>query len=224
MVDGAVLVVEDDRDIADMLQLHVEREGYAFHHAQTGEEGLSALDRVAPMVVLLDLGLPDIDGYAVARRIRTMSDVPILMITARDSDIDAIVGFEVGADDYITKPFSPREVMARIGAVLRRASGPRPAATTTMVSGHVVDPGRRLVVRPDGSEARPTAREFDILAYFVENVGLVLSRYQVLDAVWGLGYETQARTVDVHIRQLRKLLPDLPISTVWGVGYQLERT
>ncbi len=224
MDHGSVLVVEDDPDIAAMLRLYVERAGYRFHHASDGAGGLAAMQDFAPQVVLLDIGLPDVDGYAVARSIRERSDVPILMITARDTETDAIVGFEVGADDYITKPFSPREVIARIGAVLRRASNPMPQSETLSAAGHVIDLGRRQVMVPSGEVVRLTAREFDVLVYLVENCGLVLSRDQILDAVWGFGCETQTRTVDVHIRQLRRQLPDLPIATVWGVGYELERS
>ena len=221
MGSGAVLVVEDDADIASMLQLHVERAGYRYLHAPDGDAGITAVREQSPQVVLLDIGLPDVDGYTVARAIRETSDVPILMVTARDSETDAIVGFDVGADDYITKPFSPREVVARIGAVLRRSTVSVETSSLT-VAGHTIDLGRRLVSSPSGDQIRPTAREFDLLVYLVENKGLVLTRGQILDAVWGFGYETESRTVDVHVRQLRKHLPDLPLSTVWGVGYEME--
>jgi DNA-binding response OmpR family regulator len=144
------------------------------------------------------------------------------MITARDSETDTIIGLEVGADDYITKPFSPREVMARIHAVLRRVDERPTAAEHRTIDGHVVDAGRREVRTPEGDVVRPTAREFDLLWYLVSNAGLALSRSQILASVWGYDYFGETRTVDVHIRQLRRKLPALPITTVWGVGYRVE--
>ncbi|MDJ0790268.1 MAG: response regulator transcription factor [Acidimicrobiia bacterium] len=222
MRQGTVLLIEDDDDIAGMLRLHVENEGFALVHAPDGEQGLEALRTRPPRAVLLDLGLPGMDGFAVAKAIREASDIPILMITARDSETDTIIGLEVGADDYITKPFSPREVMARVHAVLRRAEDRPKAPSTVTIDGHVVDAGRRQVLTPDGIVVRPTAREFDLLWYLSDNAGLALSRAQILEAVWGYDYFGETRTVDVHIRQLRKKLPEFPIATVWGVGYRVD--
>ena len=219
---GSVLLIEDDVDIAEMLRMHVENEGFALIHAENGERGLAAIDERHPRAELLDLGLPGIDGFEVARRIRSTTDVPILMITARDSETDTIIGLEVGADDYITKPFSPREVMARVQAVLRRAEERPRAAASRTVDGHVIDAGRRDVTTPSGEVIRPTAREFDLLWYLADNAGLALSRSQILESVWGYDYFGETRTVDVHIRQLRRKLPEFPIVTVWGVGYRVE--
>ncbi len=223
MSGGAVLLIEDHDEIADLLRLYVEQEGFTLIHATSGEDGLERMRERAPRAVLLDLGLPGMDGVAVCREIRRQSDVPILMLTARDSETDTIIGLEVGADDYVTKPFSPREVVARLLAVLRRAEERPITAMVRTVSGCSIDAGRREVVTPDGTTIRPTAREFDLLWYLAEHAGLVLSRSQILEAVWGYDYFGETRTVDVHIRQLRKKVPDIPIETVWGVGYRIDR-
>ncbi len=161
------------------------------------------------------------DGVEVCRRIRSLSDVPVIMLTARDTEVDKVVGLEIGADDYVTKPFSPRELVARVKAVLRRAEEKAPAAQSIEVGGITIDSGRREVRVADGAAVRPTAREFDLLWYLAENRGLVLSRAQILEAVWGYDYFGETRTVDVHIRQLRKKLQGIPIETVWGVGYRM---
>ena len=220
---GRVLLIEDEESIAEMLRGFFERAGFRLIHAMSGEEGLARLAEQTPKVVLLDLNLPGIDGVEVCRRIRaTGSEVPVIMLTARDSEIDKVVGLELGADDYVTKPFSPRELLARVTAVLRR-SEERPAPPRSIgVQGFEIDTGRRQVVAPDGVTIRPTAKEFDLLWYLAENQGLVLSRAQILSAVWGYDYFGETRTVDVHIRQLRKKLDGIPIETVWGVGYRME--
>jgi DNA-binding response OmpR family regulator len=219
---GTILLIEDERDIADLLRLYFEREGFRFAHAVSGEAGLERAAQGDVRVTLLDIGLPGIDGIEVCRRLRSKSDIPILMLTARDSEVDKIVGLEIGADDYVTKPFSPRELVARVKAVLRR-SEERPVKIQTMLIGSfAIDSGRRQVELPSGEVVRPTAREFDLLWYLAENAGLVLSRRQLLEAVWGYDYVGETRTVDVHIRQLRKKLPEIPIETVWGVGYRIE--
>ena len=222
MPGGSVLLIEDHDEIAELLRLYVEREGFALIHEETGERGLDRLNERSPRAVLLDLGLPGMDGVEVCREIRKRSDVPILILTARDSETDTIIGLEIGADDYITKPFSPREVVARLQAVLRRAEERPAAAATRTVTGFTIDSGRREVVTPGGETVRPTAREFDLLWYLAEHAGLVLSRSQILDAVWGYDYFGETRTVDVHVRQLRKKLDGLPIETVWGVGYRVD--
>jgi DNA-binding response OmpR family regulator len=172
--------------------------------------------------VLLDLNLPGMDGVDVCRKIRRMSDVPLIMLTARDSEVDKVVGLEIGADDYVTKPFSPRELLARVKAVMRR-SEERPSERTVIeVEGFEIDSGRRRVSTPVGEVVEPTAREFDLLWYLAENRGLALSRSQILEAVWGYDWFGETRTVDVHVRQLRKKLDGLPLTTVWGVGYRLS--
>ena len=218
---GTILLIEDEDEIAELLQLYFEKEGFRLLHAATGETGLDRLHERDPRIVLLDIGLPGIDGIEVCRRIRNSTDVPVIMLTARDSEVDKIVGLEIGADDYVTKPFSPRELVARVKAVLRRSEERPVAPSTREVGGFVIDSGRRQVTSPSGEVIRPTAREFDLLWYLAENAGLVLSRSQLLEAVWGYDYFGETRTVDVHIRQLRKKLDGIPIETIWGVGYQL---
>ncbi len=219
---GMVLLIEDEEEIAELVRMYFENEGYRFVHAADGESGLDRLASREARVVLLDLGLPGMDGVEVCRRIRATSDVPVIMLTARDSEVDKVVGLEIGADDYVTKPFSPRELVARVKAVLRRAEERPMAPQTLEVTSFRIDSGRREVTLPDGTVIRPTAREFDLLWYLADNLGLVLSRSQILEAVWGYEYFGETRTVDVHIRQLRKKLPDIPIETVWGVGYRMR--
>ncbi len=218
---GTVLLIEDEAEIAELLRLYLEREGFRLVHAATGEDGLQRMEERQPRVVLLDLGLPGMDGTEVCKRIRAGSDVPVIMLTARDSEVDKIVGLEIGADDYVTKPFSPRELVARVKAVLRRIDERPDTPRTIEVEGFAIDSGRREVVAPAGARVRPTAREFDLLWYLAEHRGLVLSRGQILEAVWGYDYFGETRTVDVHVRQLRKKIDGIPIETVWGVGYRL---
>ncbi len=218
---GTVVLIEDEESIADLVQMYFEQEGFRLVHAADGEKGLDAVRDRDPRVVLLDLGLPGMDGIEVCRRIRAMSDVPVIMLTARDSEVDKIVGLEIGADDYVTKPFSPRELVARVRAVLRRSEDSPRVPSVIEIEDWAIDSGRREVRSSDGTTVRPTAREFDLLWYLSENAGLVLSRGQILEAVWGYEYFGETRTVDVHIRQLRKKLEGIPIETVWGVGYRL---
>ena len=218
---GTILLIEDEQEIADLLRFSFEREGYRLVHAATGEAGLERAGQGDLRVALLDIGLPGIDGIEVCRRLRAKSDIPIIMLTARDSEIDKIIGLEIGADDYVTKPFSPRELVARVKAVLRRSEERPVTVQTVTVGGFAIDSGRRQVETPDGEMIRPTAREFDLLWYLASHQGLVLSRQQILEAVWGYDYFGETRTVDVHVRQLRKKLADVPIETVWGVGYRM---
>jgi DNA-binding response OmpR family regulator len=219
---GTILLIEDEPEIADLLRLYFENEGYRLLHAESGEVGLAWLGDRDPRVVVLDIGLPGIDGIEVCRRIRAVSEVPVIMLTARDSEVDTVVGLEIGADDYVTKPFSARELVARVRAVLRRSEERSEAPRIAEMAGFRIDSGRREVVTPDGEVVRPTAREFDLLLYLAEHPGLVLSRAQILAAVWGYDYFGETRTVDVHIRQLRKKLDGIPVETVWGVGYRIE--
>jgi len=217
----AILLIEDELPIAEMLRGFFERDGCDFQHVETGEDGLTRLKQRPFDAVLLDLNLPGMDGVDVCRKIRAFSDVPVIMLTARDSEVDKVVGLEIGADDYVTKPFSPRELLARIKAVLRRMEERRPETTTIEVGGFVIDSGRRQVTTPDGAVVEPTAREFDLLVYLAEHRGMALSRSQILQAVWGYDYFGETRTVDVHVRQLRKKLDGIPLETVWGVGYRI---
>lgn len=219
---GTILLIEDEQEIADLLELFFEREGFRLLHATSGEDGIERLRERGPRAVLLDVGLPGIDGFETCRRIRAFSDVPVIMLTARDAEVDKIVGLELGADDYVSKPFSPRELVARIKAVLRRSEEKPIAARVIDVGEYAIDAGKREVRASSGEITRPTAREFDLLWYLAEHRGLAMSRGQILEAVWGYDYFGETRTVDVHIRQLRKKLPDVPIETVWGIGYRLE--
>lgn len=217
----SVLLVEDDEAIAEMLRDFFERDGYRFFHALTGEEAVERL-RIRPVsAVLLDINLPGVDGVETCRRIREFARIPIIMLTARDTEVDKVLGLEMGADDYVTKPFSPRELMARVKAVLRRSEEPSTKPRLLEVSGFEIDGGKRVVRTLSGEVVEPTAREFDLLWFLAENSGLAMSRGQILEAVWGYEYFGETRTVDVHIRQLRKKIEGIPIETVWGVGYRL---
>ena len=220
-----IVVVEDDSNIADLLDMYLRRDGYRVFLCGDGETGLETIRDRSPRLVILDVGLPgEIDGLELCRRLRAAdSDVAVLMLTARDSEIDRVLGLEMGADDYVTKPFSPREIVARVKAILRRTGAPAPAtAPRTILVGNVeIDLGRREA-RVDGVPVALATREFDLLAHLGANQGLALSRRQLLDGVWGDGWIGDDRTVDVHVRQLRKKLGDgFPLDTVWGVGYRL---
>jgi DNA-binding response OmpR family regulator len=208
---GVVLLIEDEEAIADLVRMYFEQDGFRLVHAGDGPAGLNAVRDRSPRVVLLDLGLPGMDGIEVCRRIRATSDVPVIMLTARDTEVDK----------YVTKPFSPRELVARVRAVLRRSEEAPRAPAVIEAGGWVIDGGRREVTSPAGEVVRPTAREFDLLWYLADNRGLVLSRAQILEAVWGYDYFGETRTVDVHVRQLRKKLDGVPIETAWGVGYRM---
>ncbi len=219
--NGTVVVVEDDPHIADLVDLYLRREGYRVLLAGDGEQGLELCRREGPSMVVLDVGLPgNRDGFEVCREIRNRSSVPVLFLTARDDEFDRVLGLELGADDYLVKPFSPRELVARVRAILRRTrEGPAPQDVVT-VGDFEVDL-RRREARHAGEVVALTTREFDLLAFLVDNTGLALSRQQLLDGVWGPDWYGDERTVDVHVAQLRKKLgADLPLATVWGVGYR----
>ena len=219
-----VVLIEDDPNIADLVDLYLRNDGYRVYQASSGEAGLELVRDRNPKLVILDVGLAgELDGLAVCRQLRAKGDVPIIMLTARDGEIDRVLGLEMGADDYVTKPFSPRELVARVKAILRRADGPSRDTPLVLSVGPVeVDLGRREA-RLDGAVVALAAREFDLLAYLAENQGLALSRRQLLDGVWGVDWVGDERTVDVHVRQLRKKLGDgFGLSTVWGVGYRLD--
>jgi two-component system, OmpR family, alkaline phosphatase synthesis response regulator PhoP len=219
----SVLLVEDDDAIADMLRGFFERDDYRFLHALTGEEAIERL-RIRPVsAILLDINLPGIDGIETCRRIREFSQTPVIMLTARDTEVDKVLGLEMGADDYVTKPFSPRELMARIKAVLRRSEEPPAKPRLLDIDGYEIDDGKRTITTPSSVVVEPTAKEFDLLWFLAENAGLAMSRGQILEGVWGYEYFGETRTVDVHIRQLRKKIEGIPIETVWGVGYRLGR-
>ena len=219
----AVVVVEDDANIANLVELYLRDAGFRVSIADRGERALDLIRSRPPNLVVLDVGLAgELDGFDVCRALRTHSQVPILVLTARDGEEDRIHGFEVGADDYLVKPFSPRELVVRVQAILRRADPVRATSSVVVAGGVEIDPVRREV-RAGGQVVPLAAREFDLLAHLGAHRGQVLSRQQLLDGVWGEGWVGDERTVDVHVRQLRKKLGDpLPLTTVWGVGYRLD--
>ncbi len=218
-----IVVIEDDPNIADLVEMYLRQAGYRVYQGADGTVGLQLVKDRQPKLVILDVGLPGgLDGLEVCRRLRGSSDIPIIMLTARDGEIDRVLGLEMGADDYVTKPFSPRELVARVKAILRRTDGPARDAPTVLTVGETeIDLGRREA-RVRGEVVALAAREFELLAYLGENRGLALSRRQLLDGVWGSDWIGDERTVDVHVRQLRKKFgDDLPLDTVWGVGYRM---
>jgi len=228
-----VLVVDDEADIRDLAAAYLRRDGFRVAEAADGTSALSSAAARPPDLVVLDLMLPGIDGWEVCRRLRRESSVPIIMLTARGDPVDRVVGLELGADDYVVKPFDGRELVARIRAVLRRthqanddgtADSPgRALAAPVAVGDVVIDPARRSVT-VDGVVRQPRARVFDLLAYFARNVGLVLTRDVLLENVWGYDFLGDSRTVDVHIAHARSTIADsrsVRIETVWSVGYKL---
>ena len=224
MNTASILVVEDESSIASFVALYLKNAGYSVRTAATGVDALEKVEADTPALIVLDLMLPDIDGIEVCRRIRTSSDVPILMLTAREEDVDKIIGLEVGADDYMTKPFNPRELVARVKSILRRATSERrlPESAVLQHGDLVIDAGRREV-HVAGDEVQLAPKEFDLLWELLDHHGLVLTRDQLLERVWGYTFAGDTRTVDVHVRQIRRKLGDAsPIVTVWGVGYKVS--
>jgi DNA-binding response OmpR family regulator len=215
-----VLLVEDEHSIGELVRAYLDRDGYRVVWVTSGEDALSELGRHPIKLVVLDVGLPGMDGFEVCRRIRARSATPIVMLTARDEEPDRVVGLELGADDYVTKPFSLRELAARIRAVLRRTEGSL-EATDVLMLGDVVLGRESREVTVAGRPVELTAKEFDLLAYLGEYAGKVVSREKLLDSVWGMSYAGGTRTVDVHVAQLRRKLgrPGL-IRTVRGAGYK----
>ena len=246
--EDTLVVIEDDHHISDLVAMYLRRDGFRVLQADDGESGLELVARECPTLVIVDVGLPgDLDGFDVCRQFRgdafrsrrrsgtvgpgtpvdhgseDPSGIPVLILSAREDEVDRVLGLELGADDYVTKPFSARELVARVHAILRR-TGTVPSATTPSVLalGPIeVDTGRREV-RKNGVVVPLATREFDLVAYLFANLGLALSRRQLLNAVWGEDWYGDERTVDVHVRQLRKKLGEgLPLATVWGVGYRM---
>ena len=216
-------VVEDETSIASFVAAYLKNAGYGVRTAATGQAALAELADEQPALVVLDLNLPDGDGVELCRRIRKSSDVPILMLTARDEDVDKIIGLEVGADDYMTKPFNPRELVARVKSVLRRAAPERRRSESAELrhGDLVINAGKREVYVGD-EEIRLAPKEFDLLWELLDHRGIVLTRDQLLERVWGYTFAGDTRTVDVHVRQIRRKLGDAsPIVTVWGVGYKV---
>ncbi len=219
---GLVLVVEDERAIADLIRLYLSREGFGVHVEFDGQAGLTAARRLHPVAIVMDVGLPGLDGVEVCRQLRAGGDwTPLIFVTARDDEVDRVLGLEIGGDDYITKPFSPRELVARVKTVLRRG-GVAGEREPLSVGGVVLDPERRTVAVA-GKAVHLTATEFDLLAQLMRRPGRVYSRDELLSEVWGYASAAGTRTVDVHVAQLRsKLGPDCPIRTVRGVGYAID--
>ncbi|MEI6361195.1 MAG: response regulator transcription factor [Actinomycetes bacterium] len=222
---GLILVVEDERAISELLRMYVSREGFGVHVATDGMSALAAARTMHPAAIILDVGLPVMDGTEVCRQLRSEGNwVPILFCTARDDEVDRVLGLELGADDYITKPFSPREVVARVKSVVRRASLVAADEAPLSLGDVSVDlVTRRVTVA--GDPVSLTATEFDLLAYLMRHPGRVYSREQLLSEVWGYAAVVGTRTVDVHVAQVRSKLGDhSPIRTVRGVGYSAEAT
>ncbi len=221
MADTTILLVEDEKNIASFISMYLEKEGFSVRMASSGSQGIKAAGESAPELVILDIMLPDMDGFEVCRRLRRQSDVPIIMLTARDAPTDKVVGLELGADDYVTKPFEPRELVARVKSVLRRCERAGRGYEGPLSSGSItLDPEKHEVNAAD-EPVKLTGKEFDLLHYLMLNSGLALSRQKLLEQVWGYDFAGDTRTVDVHINQLRKKLGDaVAIETVWGVGYK----
>ena len=221
-----VLVVEDEESYSDALAYMLRKEGFEVGLAATGPDALVEFDRAGADIVLLDLMLPGLPGTEVCRRIRQTSNVPVIMVSAKDDEVDKVVGLELGADDYITKPYSPRELVARIRAVLRRGSEPDMAPQTLEVGPVRMDVERHTVT-VDGTDVRLPLKEFELLEMFLRNPGRVLTRGQLIDRVWGSDYVGDTKTLDVHVKRLRSKLEADPaepklLTTVRGLGYKLD--
>ena len=220
-----ILVVDDEKNIVNLVKLYLSNEGYQVESARNGREALEAVKKYDPLLVILDLMLPEMSGWDVCREIRKTNSVPILMLTAKDSDIDKIVGLELGADDYLTKPFNPRELLARVKAILRRSEA-SPEDREALTFGALrIDPERReVMVKDTRIELRP--KEFDLLKTLAQNPRRVFGREKLLEVVWGYDFYGDSRTIDVHIQHLRNKLEEAGlepvIQTVWGVGYKFE--
>jgi two-component system alkaline phosphatase synthesis response regulator PhoP len=226
MSQETILVVDDEPHIIELATLYLKNEGYRVISAHDGAQALQQIETERPALVILDLMLPEMNGWEVCRRVRASSNLPIIMLTARSEDVDKIVGLELGADDYVTKPFNPRELVARVKAVLRRADAPPTpgaGAEGRVQAGQLtIDPARREARLGDQLLELRT-KEFDLLRVLAEHRGIVLSRQQLLDLAWGFDYYGETRTVDVHIAHLRQQLGAGPVTieTVWGIGYKL---
>jgi two-component system, OmpR family, response regulator RegX3 len=222
-----VLVVEDEESFSDALSYMLRKEGFEVAVAQTGTEALDEYDRTGADLVLLDLMLPGLPGTEVCRRLRSRSSVPVIMLTAKDSEVDKVVGLELGADDYVTKPFSSRELVARIRAVLRRGTDAAELLPAVLEAGPVRMDIERHVVSVAGEPVRLPLKEFELLEFLLRNAGHVLTRGQLIDRIWGADYVGDTKTLDVHIKRLRaKIEPDPAqpkyLLTVRGLGYKFE--
>jgi len=222
---GTIFVVDDEKNIVQLARLYLDKEGFRVEAAFDGAQALEKAKSVRPDLIVLDLMLPEMDGLAVCRELRKTSNVPIIILTARGDDVDRVVGLELGADDYITKPFNPRELVARVKAVLRRVRQEEPGHAVLELDSLKLDTASREVTI-DGKQVTLRAKEFDLLAAFMRHTGVVLDRERLLQLVWGSDYYGDTRTIDVHVAWLREKLASakkVKIQTVWGVGYKLVR-
>jgi two-component system, OmpR family, response regulator ResD len=223
-----VLVVDDEAIVRDVLGRYLEKDGFIVDTAADGEAALEQAARSRPDLVVLDLMLPNLDGLEVLRRIRERAEVPVVLLTAKGEEVDRVVGLEVGADDYVTKPFSPREVVARVRAVLRRSERAAvPGERTTIVAGPLEIDRDRREVRRDGDPLHLTRKEFELLALLASYPGRTFDRAELLEQVWDFAWDGDSSTVTVHVRRLRRKIEDDPsdprhLLTVWGVGYRFE--
>ncbi|MCA9972011.1 MAG: response regulator transcription factor [Anaerolineales bacterium] len=223
MAGQHILVADDEANIRDLARMYLEKDGFQVTTVTDGAQALAQVKQAPPDLLVLDLMMPEVDGWEVCRRLRMDGNLPILMLTARDDDIDKIVGLEMGADDYLTKPFNPRELVARVRAILRRAGETAASPSQARRLGDVtIDPGSRDVTIA-GARVALRTKEFDLLLTLIDHANQVLSREQLLDLVWGYEFYGQTRTVDVHVAHLRDKLSGsrLVIETVWGLGYKL---
>lgn len=221
-----ILIADDEEPIRELLSLYLEKEGFSVISAGDGEQALAAARAQSPDLIVLDLMMPKLSGYEVCRELRRDSDIPILMLTARGEEVDRIVGLELGADDYLGKPFHPRELTARVKAILRRARGAPARERASVVVGPLKIDWQRYEATLEGRPLQLRNKEFDLLRRLAEHEGIVLSREQLLETVWGYDYFGETRTVDVHVNQLRRKLTSdaVQIETVRGVGYKLVQT
>ncbi len=220
---STILVVDDEQNIVKLARLYLNKDGYQVEAAYNGAEALEKAKSLRPDLIILDIMMPEMDGLAVCQELRKTSNVPIILLTARDDDIDRVVGLELGADDYVTKPFNPRELVARVKAVLRRTSSAAPPQAVLEADGLRLDSASREVT-VEGKQVTLRAKEFDLLAAFMNHTGTVLDRERLLQLVWGSDYYGDTRTIDVHVAWLREKLAGAKhakIQTVWGVGYKL---
>ena len=217
-----IVVVEDDRSVAELVTLYLRNAGYLVEHAPTGARARVLFSEVRPALVVLDLGLPDADGFELLRELRARGDTPVVALTARAEDAQRVSGLDAGMDDYMTKPFNPKELVSRVRAILRRSSGMPGGGRILTVGNVTVDPAHHEV-RVAGAVVGLRAKEFELLEAFARQPGIVLTRDKLLEDVWGFAYPGETRTVDVHVKQLRDKLAaaDAKIETVWGVGYKL---
>lgn len=224
ITDQTILLIEDEESIADILSYALRKEGFRVHSAATGKDGIRLFEGVDPAIVILDLMLPDMTGFDICKKFTTNSTVPILMLTARDDIVDKVLGLELGADDYMTKPFDVREVIARVKVLLRRQQGSN-VTSSIQVSEHVRIETRSHTVYKNGEVIALKPKEYELLLLFAQHKNRVFTREEILDTIWDYAYDGDIRTVDVHVQRIRKKLgtSQLPIiETVFGVGYRMK--